>query len=263
MQILRTLSQAAVRRRPMTATVAAALTLMGGSVAFAETKAGGTPVDVELVLAADGSGSIDDNELRLQRQGYAKAITHPLVLNAIRGGRHQRIAVLFIEWGAPSSVEIIVGWHVIRDAASAKVFADKLVVAPRKVFGYNSISAAIQKAAAEIKGNAYAGLRKVIDVSGDGPQINGPPLAEVRAAAIKAGITINGLVIAARGGRYSGPASSGLVAHYNRDVIGGPGAFVMVADEKTPFWEVVLRKLVREVAGKPADSRRASRADGR
>ena len=206
------------------------------------------PVDVELVLAADGSGSIDDNELKLQRQGYAKAITHQLVLNAIRGGRFQRIAVQFIEWGAPSSVEIIVDWHVIRDKASAQVFAAKLVKAPRKVFGYNSISAAIVKAAHEIKTNRYEGLRKIIDVSGDGPQINGPPLHDVRAAAIKAGITINGLVIAARGGRYTGPASAGLVGHYRRRVIGGPGAFVMVADEKTPFWEVVLRKLVREVA---------------
>jgi hypothetical protein len=206
------------------------------------------PVDVELVLAADGSGSIDDNELKLQRQGYARAITHQLVLNAIRGGRHQRIAVQFIEWGAPSSVEIIVDWHLIRDKASAQAFAAKLVKAPRKVFGYNSISAAIVKAAHEIKTNRYEGLRKIIDISGDGPQINGPPLDVVRAAALKAGITINGLVIAARGGRYSGPASAGLVGHYQRQVIGGPGAFVMVADEKTPFWEVVLRKLVREVA---------------
>ena len=206
------------------------------------------PVDVELVLAADGSGSIDDNELKLQRQGYARAITHQLVLNAIRGGRYQRIAIQFIEWGAPSSVEIIVDWHVIKDKASAAAFAAKLVKAPRKVFGYNSISAAIVKATNQIQTNAYEGLRKIIDVSGDGPQINGPPLYDVRAAALKSGITINGLVIAARGGRYSGPASAGLVGHYQRDVIGGPGAFVMVADEKTPFWEVVLRKLVREVA---------------
>ncbi len=211
------------------------------------------PVDVKLVLAADGSGSIDDNELALQRQGYAKAITHPLVLNAIRGGRYQRIAVQFIEWGAPSSVEVIVGWHVIRGKASARAFAAKLVAAPRKVFGYNSISAAIVKAAYEIRTNRFTGLRKIIDISGDGPQINGPPLGQVRAAAIKAGITINGLVIAARGGRYTGPASSGLVGHYRRQVMGGPGAFVMVADEKTPFWEVVLRKLVREVADRGPD----------
>lgn len=212
-------------------------------------------VDVELVLAADGSGSIDDEELKLQRQGYARAIAHQLVLNAIRGGRYQRIAVTFIEWGAPNSVETIVGWHVIRDRASAEAFGAKLLKAPRKVFGYNSISAAIVKGTQEILGNRYDGASKVIDVSGDGPQMNGPPLAVVRAAAIKAGITINGLVIAARGGRYTGPASSGLVQHYETQVIGGPGAFVMVADEKTPFWEVVLRKLVREVAFRPPSPR--------
>lgn len=209
-------------------------------------------VDVELVLAADGSGSIDDDELRLQRRGYARAIRHPLVLNAIRGGEHQKIAILFVEWAAPTSVEIIVGWHVVSDAASAKIFADKLMSAPRKVFGYNSISAAIAFSTREIETNAYDGNRKIIDVSGDGPQINGPPLPVVRAAALKAGITINALVVKTRGGTgYRGTFGEGLEKHYEREVIGGPGAFVMVADEKTGFEEVVLRKLVREVAFLP------------
>ncbi len=206
-------------------------------------------VDVELVLASDGSGSIDDNELRLQRRGYARAIMHPLVLNAIKGGEHQKIAVLFVEWAAPSSVEIIVGWHVVSDAASAKVFADKLMSAPRKVFGYNSISAAIAFSTKEIQTNAYDGTRKIIDVSGDGPQMNGPPLPLVRDAALKAGITINALAIKTRGGTgFRGTYGETLEKHYEREVIGGPGAFVMVADEKTGFEEVVLRKLIREVA---------------
>jgi hypothetical protein len=206
-------------------------------------------VDVELVLASDGSGSIDDDELRLQRGGYARAIQHQLVLNAIAGGEHRRIAVLFVEWAAPDSVEIIVGWHVVSDAASAKVFADKLMAAPRKVFGYNSISAAIAFATREIETNAYDGTRKIIDVSGDGPQINGPPLPVVREAALKAGITINALAIKTRGGTgFRGGYGETLEKHYENEVIGGPGAFVMVADEKTGFEEVVLRKLVREVA---------------
>ena len=206
-------------------------------------------VDVELVLAVDGSGSIDDIEFQLQRKGYARAITHPLVLNAIRGGEFRRIAVLFVEWGAPESVETIVEWTVIRDAATAKAFADRLVAAPRKVFGYNSISAAIAYSTEQIRSNAYEGKQKIIDISGDGPQINGPPLQVVRAAALEAGITINGLAIKTRTGTSFRPSFGvPLEEHYRMEVIGGPGAFVMTADERTPFEEVILSKLVREIA---------------
>ena len=206
-------------------------------------------VDVELVLAVDGSGSIDDIEFALQRKGYARAISHPLVLNAIRGGEFQKIAVLFVEWGAPESVETIVDWTVVRDADSAKVFADRLIAAPRQVFGYNSISAAIAYSTKQLLSNAYDGRQKIIDISGDGPQINGPPLAVVRAAALKAGITINGLAIKTRTGTsFRSAFAVPLEDHYRQDVIGGPGAFVMSADEETPFEEVILSKLVREIA---------------
>ena len=206
-------------------------------------------VDVELVLAVDGSGSIDDIEFALQRKGFARAISHPLVLNAIRGGEFQKIAVLFVEWGAPESVETIVDWTVVRDADSAKVFADRLIAAPRQVFGYNSISAAIAYSTKQLLSNAYDGRQKIIDISGDGPQINGPPLAVVRAAALKAGITINGLAIKTRTGTsFRSDFAVSLEDHYRQDVIGGPGAFVMSADEETPFEEVILSKLVREIA---------------
>jgi hypothetical protein len=100
-------------------------------------------VDLELVLAADGSGSIDEEELRLQRRGYARAIQHPQVLGAIRGGQYRKTAVAFVEWASDTSVATIVDWMVITDAASAKAFADALMAAPRKVSGYNSISRAI------------------------------------------------------------------------------------------------------------------------
>ncbi len=220
------------------------LVLPGLAPAAAEEK-----VDVELVLAADGSGSIDDIEFALQRKGFARAISHPLVLNAIRGGEHRKIAVLFVEWGAPESVETIVDWMVIGGAASAKAFAERLVAAPRQVFGYNSISAAIAYSTQQILSNAYDGKQKIIDISGDGPQINGPPLQVVRAAALKAGITINGLAIKTRTGTSFRPSFGvPLEDHYRQDVIGGPGAFVMAADENTPFEEVILSKLVREIA---------------
>ena len=206
-------------------------------------------VDVELVLAVDGSGSIDDIEFALQRKGYARAISHPLVLNAIRGGEFQKLAVLFVEWGAPESVETIVDWTVIRGAASAKAFADRLIAAPRQVFGYNSISAAIAYSTKQLLSNAYDGRQKIIDISGDGPQINGPLLGPVRAAALNAGITINGLAIKTRTGTsFRSSFGVSLEDHYRQDVIGGPGAFVMAADEETPFEEVILSKLVREIA---------------
>lgn len=206
-------------------------------------------VDVELVLAVDGSGSIDDIEFALQRKGYARAISHPLVLNAIRGGEFRRIAVLFVEWGAPESVETIVDWTVIRDAASAEAFAARLVAAPRRVWGYNSISAAIAYSTAQIRSNAYEGKRKIIDISGDGPQINGPPLQAVRAAALEDGITINGLAIKTRTGTsFRSSFGVPLEDHYRMEVIGGPGAFVMTADENTPFEEVILSKLIQEIA---------------
>lgn len=206
-------------------------------------------VDVELVLAADGSGSIDEAEFHLQRKGYARAITHPLVLNAIKGGEFQRIAVMYVEWGAPDSVETIVDWAVIRNVATAKAFAAKLLAAPRKAYGYNSISAAIAVSTRHILTNKYDGKQKIIDISGDGPQLNGPSLPVVRAAALKAGITINALAIKSRGGGSVRlrPGQS-LERHYEQSVIGGPGSFVMVATEKTPFEEVILKKLIRELA---------------
>jgi len=206
-------------------------------------------VDVELVLAADGSGSIDEAEFRLQRRGYARAIAHPLVLNAIKGGEFQRIAVMYVERGAPDSVETIVDWAVIQDAATAKAFAAKLLAAPRKAYGYNSISAAIAVSMRHILTNQYDGKQKIIDISGDGPQLNGPSLPLVRAAALKAGITINALAIKTRGGgSVRLHRGQPLERHYAQDVIGGRGSFVMVATEKTPFEEVILKKLIREIA---------------
>jgi hypothetical protein len=213
------------------------------------------PVDLELVLAADGSGSIDEDELRLQRLGYAKAIQHARVLDAIRTGRHRKIAVAFVEWASDTSVATIVDWMPVSDAATAKAFADALMAAPRKVSGYNSISRAIVYSQALIESNAYDGARKIIDISGDGPQRGGPPLEEARRAAVNAGITINALAIKTRGGHVPRAYGEPLEIHYQRDVIGGDGAFVMVADEETPFELVVLRKLVREVAMHPAPRR--------
>lgn len=205
-------------------------------------------VDLELVFAADGSGSIDDDELALQRAGYAAALAHPTVLSAIQGGFHQKIAVAFVEWAAPESQEIIVDWTIIRDETSARAFGARLVAAPRAVWGSNSISNAIDFAANLIEDNGYEGVRKVIDVSGDGPQRNGKPLELVRQLTIAKGITINALVVVSEGGGYPGPRGEPLTEHYANDVIGGMGAFMMTARSGEEFAEAILRKLILEVA---------------
>jgi hypothetical protein len=227
---------------------------MGGALALALGMAASAPawatepVDLELVLAADGSGSIDDEELKLQRQGYAEAIAHPRVLGAIRAGYLRKIAVAYIEWGAPESQHVIADWAVIQDEASAKAFGERLVKEPRAAFGYNSISNAIHFSAEMIRANAYKGTRAIIDVSGDGPQIGGRPLSVVRQETVAAGITINALVIEAPGGALRGPGGMPLAEHYEKDVIGGRGAFVTVAKDRARFAEAILKKLILEIA---------------
>ncbi|HAA92397.1 MAG: hypothetical protein CMM48_15100 [Rhodospirillaceae bacterium] len=208
-------------------------------------------VDLELVLAADGSGSIDDAEFELQRRGYAAAITNPRVLAAITGGIHQAIAITYVEWAAPDSVATVVGWHMIHDAKSAKAFADKLVKAPRMVDGYNSISAAILYGVNEIEKNAYSGIRKIIDISGDGPQINGPPLPFARNYALSKGITINAIAIDTPYDPRTGPNGEPLAVHYKNDVIGGQSPFVLVAKGRKDLAKAILRKLILEIAARP------------
>ncbi|MEM8877979.1 MAG: DUF1194 domain-containing protein, partial [Pseudomonadota bacterium] len=173
-----------------------------------------TRVDVELVLAADGSGSIDDDELAFQRSGYAKAITSNQVIAVIQRGLRGRIAVAYTEWGGPDSQHLIVDWHVISDLESAAVFANALVSSPRAARGYNSISGAIDFAVGLIERNTYAGERLVIDVSGDGPNIGGRPVQLARDDAVNKGITINGRVINRPGGGDRGPGGIPLEEHY-------------------------------------------------
>ncbi len=228
--------------------IVVAVLLCGSAVRAAE------PVDLELVLAADGSGSIDDQEFALQRAGYAAAITDPQVLRVIRAGYHGRIALAYVEWGAPDSLHTIVDWTVIDGEKSAKAFADRLMAAPRMAVGWNSISGAIQYAANMIRSNLFEGARKIIDISGDGPQLNGPPLPLVRGKVVSWGITINALVIKSPGGGYPGPRGEPLDEHYRRDVVGGRSAFVEVAESRAHFGEAILRKMIQEIAARPSNT---------
>ena len=218
-------------------------------------------VDLELVFAADGSGSIDDEEMALQRAGYAAALAHPKVLAAIQGGYLRKIAVAFVEWAAPESQHTIVDWTVIEDEASARAFGTALMAAPRQAWGSNSISNAIHYSANLIETNAFEGTRKVIDVSGDGPQRNGRPLELVRQTTLLKGITINALVVISPGGGYPGPRGEPLSEHYTNDVIGGAGAFMMTADSRDEFADAILRKLILEVADARPTGRLATNSE--
>lgn len=228
--------------------VAGMLCLWPVASSFAQSNNSPLPVSTELVIAADGSGSISDAELAVQREGYAAAITDPQVLNVIQSSSFGRLAVAYIEWGGADSQEIIADWHLIETAEDAERFAAVLRQTPRKAYGWNSISNAIFKGAEMIESNTYDGFNKVIDVSGDSGQRGGRPLEAVRQAVIAQGITINGLALNYRGGGMSGPRGEPLELHYKRDIIGGRGAFVMTVEEPEEFHEAILNKLVRELA---------------
>lgn len=209
------------------------------------------PVDLELVLAADASGSIDAAEIRFQREGYAAAITDPEILQAIRaGGYLGRIAVTYVEWGDQHSQAVVAPWTVIDGSASARAFADRLVATPRQAYGRNAIGAVIAFGQREIETNAYEGERKVIDISADSANSwNGVPLALARERALAAGIAINGLAVSCRdcSGR---PGSYDLEAEFARKIVGGPASFVVTVDGDESFAEAVRRKLLLEIAGR-------------
>ena len=235
--------------RPSPFSVSAALAaLLTASVLWPPGARALEAVDLELVLAADSSGSIQQSELMMQREGYAAAITDPRVLDAIRGGYHQRIALAYVEWGGPDSQETVVDWTVIDGPESAEAFAQQLRVRPRGATSWNSISEAILYSVNEIDGNAYEGRRKIIDISGDGGQWNGRPLPLAKAAAMALDITINALVIYEPGGLNTGPMGEPLIDHYRNDVIGGRSAFAMVAEGRDEFAAAILKKMILEIA---------------
>lgn len=215
-------------------------------------------VDVALVLAADSSGSIDDAEFRLQRRGYAEAVTDASVLAALTSGFHGAVALAYMEWGAPESQHTIVDWTIIDGQSAAETFAARLLAAPRVAFGYNSISNALDHAGGLLESVPALPTRRIIDISGDGPQIGGLPLFDVRAGLLADGVTINALVIVSEGGGYRGPAGIPLDEHYRRDVIGGPGAFVKSVASRAEMADALKEKLILEVAGRASTGRRHS-----
>lgn len=241
--------------RRMAGALALALCCAAGEAAAQE------QVDLELVLLADASRSIDDAEIRFQRQGYAAALTHPDVLGAIARGFEQRIAVTYVEWGDASSQDVVVPWTVIDGKDSAAAFGDALLAAPRSAWGPNAIGSALAAGHALIEGNDIDGYRKVIDLSADSAYtFGGIPIGEARAAALSADIVINGLAVLCRASACSGrPVGYDLEAAFAERIIGGPASFVVTADGDDQFAKAVRRKLLLEIAGREPPKQRLSR----
>ncbi len=208
-------------------------------------------VDLELVLAADISGSMDLQEAVLQREGFVSAFRHPEVVEAIQGGRLGRIAVTYIEWAGVYHQSTLVDWTEVADATSAAAFAEAMARPDVMTELWTSISTLIAYAARRFEGNGFQGQRRVIDISGDGPNNKGAYIVDARDRALASGIVINGLpIINGRPGRYGYPPLPNLDLYYEDCVIGGPGAFVIVADGYEDFARAIRRKLVMEIAGR-------------
>jgi hypothetical protein len=200
-----------------------------------------TAVDLDLVLAVDASGSVDATRFELQRRGYVAAFRSGQVLDAIRGGSNQSIAVAMVQWTGPLLQAQIVPWSVVKDQASANSVASLIESTPRRIFGGGtSISGAIDYAMRWFQQDPFKTERHVIDVSGDGSNNSGRSVTRARDDAVKAGTVINGLPILAW--------EPNLDEYYKSNVIGGPGAFMVVAESFDTFSDAILKKMIVEIA---------------
>jgi hypothetical protein len=239
--------------------------ILSGGVLMPATARAGEDVDLLLVLAADVSRSVDSTKFQLQRDGYAAAISDPRVLETIRSGHSGRIGLTFIEWSGVGAENVVIDWMEVGDAAAAKRFGDQLVEAPRSFAGRTSISGGIEFALARLANAPFNCVRRTIDVSGDGTNNDGRAVTELRDQAVAKGVTINGLVILSDNPMAWNPEHTnppgGLDNYYRNNVIGGPGAFVMVAQNFNSFGQAIIAKMIAEVsqAQPPRPSRAALR----
>jgi hypothetical protein len=213
------------------------------------------PVDMLLVLAADVSRSVTEPKFKLQREGAAAAISDPDVLKAITSGPNRRIAVCFVEWATAGQQTIVVDWTMIGSAAAARGFGDRLVEAPRSFVGSTSISTGIDFSVRQLERAPFTSERRVIDVSGDGTNNSGRSVTDARDTAVDKGITINALVILTPLSESFRPEHTnppgGLEKYFRDNVIGGPGAFTVVAESHESFGRSLTKKLIQEIAGLP------------
>ena len=234
--------QMLIRFWPGLCTLTLALALATNSVrAQAESS---QPVDLELALLVDVSASVSDEEFQLQSGGLAAAFKSTAVLDAIHSSAQRGIAVSVIQWGNHSNQRISVGWSLVRSEADALWIAARIGSMPRLIHGgHTALGDAITFGMQQLESNRFIGVRRVIDLSGDGRTNDGRPLRAAREEVIKHGITINGLAIL---------NELPLLDHYFRDhLIGGEGAFLTVAHDYPDFAEAIIHKLVREIRSVP------------
>lgn len=232
-----------MRRRVLLAAAGAAAVPTIGPARAAD------PVDVALVLAVDVSRSIDEDEARLQREGYRSAVSDPVVVAAIRGGLIGSVAVAYVEWAGIEYQRTIIPWRRIGNLGEAQAWAQELEQAPRNSLSWTSISGAIRHARGLMRECPWEPTRQVIDVSGDGVNNSGPPADTERDAAIAEGITINGLPIINDRPTFGRMPPVPLDDYYRDNVVGGDGHFMIVAEDFESFGMAVKRKLIREIAG--------------
>jgi hypothetical protein len=211
--------------------------------------AAGTSVDVELVLAVDISYSMDPDEQALQREGYVAALTSPEFLNALRQGLHGKIVATYVEWAGATEQRIVVPWRVVDGRGSAEAFANAIADAPYRRAYRTSISGALEFVAPLFETSGQRGLRRVVDVSGDGANNQGTMVTLARDELLAKGITINGLPIMLKRSSAATMDIDRLDIYYEDCVIGGPAAFVIPIKERAQFKDATRTKLVQEVAG--------------
>ncbi|MHA6288780.1 DUF1194 domain-containing protein [Maricaulis sp. CAU 1757] len=207
-------------------------------------------VDVELVLAVDISYSVDEEEARRQREGYVAALASEDVIRSIQGGPLGRIAVIYVEWADADVQRAATEWTVIASEADALDFAARVAAAPFERGQYTAIGAAIADGVERLATNGHDAPRRIIDISGDGPQNQGVSLATAHRLADEARVVVNGLpVISERKARWNHPSEIDLAGYFQDNVIVGPGAFVLPARAEDEFRQAIQRKLVLEIAG--------------
>lgn len=205
-------------------------------------------VDLRLVIAVDVSRSIDEEEARLQREGYLQALAEPRVIDAMTGGPHKRVALAYVEWAGTHFQRTAINWSLIDSPAAAKDFAAKLEASPLTSQSWTAIGAALAYAGAKFDEPLFRSSRKVIDISGDGKTNNGPPAEIVRDELVKRGIVINGLPIVSDRPNFGRPPEADLDLYYEEKVIGGPGSFIVVAKGFADFARAIRNKMTREIS---------------
>ena len=207
-------------------------------------------VDLELVLAVDVSGSIEKDEAELQREGFVQAFRNEAVIRAVTSGEHKRIAVTYIEWAGTGHQRMGIDWRIIDSVKAAHDFAGELSGLPFASALWTSISGAIDFGMERLRESPHRSKRRVIDISGDGANNHGEAVLPARDRAVRQGVTINGLpIVNGRPSPYGTPQLPNLDWYFEDCVIGGPGAFIVVADGFADFGRAIKRKLIREIAG--------------